>query len=327
MRSLTLLIQLFGRDIMDRLAAAGFDTARAIMRAGADRVAGHGGIELPLARRIVAVATESEASAEEDASAEAALIPDAAPRTAGRAPAAATRGAAGRRGGAAAAPVRASGDAGTGADQPADGGVHVRRPLRRPSSPLATGRPPVAEDTELEGTIAAASDAMPETAEEPSPGRRAAESPLDAHPFVDDVGLIAWMGLKARDGSGGASFGVADGILDRPRRPAAADRSPILEEAPILEAPLDAAPMEPVAAVAPDVIVPAPAPAPAPIPEPARAPEETRPPREALRIAPRTARPLRPVPGSFWSFGRPAGDGAAPATRSNLPRRRAHDEQ
>ena len=97
MRSLTLLIQLFGREVMDRLAAAGYETGRSIVRAGADRLAQDGDIALPLARRIVAVATESEASAEEDASAEAAIGPDPPPRPASRASGAGARFAGARR--------------------------------------------------------------------------------------------------------------------------------------------------------------------------------------------------------------------------------------
>lgn len=58
-RVLTLLVQLFGRDILDRLAGAGFDGPAAIARAGADRLAAEGGIPIALARRLAAVVEES----------------------------------------------------------------------------------------------------------------------------------------------------------------------------------------------------------------------------------------------------------------------------
>lgn len=58
-RVLTLLVQLFGRDVLDRLAGAGFDGPAAIARAGADRLAAEGGIPIALARRLAAVVEES----------------------------------------------------------------------------------------------------------------------------------------------------------------------------------------------------------------------------------------------------------------------------
>ena len=57
-RVLTLLVQLFGRDVLDRLAGAGFDGPAAIARAGADRLAAEGGIPLAVARRLAAVVAE-----------------------------------------------------------------------------------------------------------------------------------------------------------------------------------------------------------------------------------------------------------------------------
>ena len=58
-RVLPLLVQLFGRDVLDRLAGAGFDGPAAIARAGADRLAAEGGIPIALARRLAAVVEES----------------------------------------------------------------------------------------------------------------------------------------------------------------------------------------------------------------------------------------------------------------------------
>ncbi len=59
-RSLTLLIQLFGREVLDQLREAGFASPLAIARAGPEMLAEQGAIALPLARRIVAVAMETE---------------------------------------------------------------------------------------------------------------------------------------------------------------------------------------------------------------------------------------------------------------------------
>ena len=52
---LNLLIQLFGREVLDRLARAGYGDESAIAAAGPDRLASTSGVSLPLAQRIVAV--------------------------------------------------------------------------------------------------------------------------------------------------------------------------------------------------------------------------------------------------------------------------------
>ena len=56
---LTLLVQLFGRDVLDRLARDGFDSTAAIAAAGPERLASTTGIPLSLAERIAAVARET----------------------------------------------------------------------------------------------------------------------------------------------------------------------------------------------------------------------------------------------------------------------------
>ena len=56
--TLTLLVQLFGRDILDRLARAGFHDAAAIAGAGPERIAVESGISASQAQRIVAVLAE-----------------------------------------------------------------------------------------------------------------------------------------------------------------------------------------------------------------------------------------------------------------------------
>ncbi len=62
---LTLLVQLFGRDVLDRLALDGFDSAAAIAAAGPERLAATTGIPLSLAERIAAVALETRGPAPE----------------------------------------------------------------------------------------------------------------------------------------------------------------------------------------------------------------------------------------------------------------------
>jgi len=56
---LNLLIQLFGREVLDRLARAGYGDESAIAAAGPDRLASTSGVSLPLAQRIVAVVQEA----------------------------------------------------------------------------------------------------------------------------------------------------------------------------------------------------------------------------------------------------------------------------
>lgn len=56
--ALTLLVQLFGRDILDRLARAGFGDVGAIAGAGPERLAAESGISASQAKRIIAVVEE-----------------------------------------------------------------------------------------------------------------------------------------------------------------------------------------------------------------------------------------------------------------------------
>ena len=62
---LNLLIQLFGREVLDRLARAGYDDESTIAAAGPDRLASTSGVSLPLAQRIVAVVQDARASSAE----------------------------------------------------------------------------------------------------------------------------------------------------------------------------------------------------------------------------------------------------------------------
>ena len=56
---LTLLIQLFGRDVLDRLERAGYGDEATIGSAGPERLASATGVSVALARRIVAVVEET----------------------------------------------------------------------------------------------------------------------------------------------------------------------------------------------------------------------------------------------------------------------------
>lgn len=304
MHDLTLLIQLFGRDVIDGLLHAGFDTNEAIARAGPERVAEDTGVPLPLARRIVAVAMESQ------------VLDEQAPPPAAPAPK---------------KPARSK--------RPAPGGPepssqeHIRRPLRRPHSPLASTAGPGQE-----ATAHAEDDAAEEAREEgPVP-------PLDGDPFIDDAGLVSWMGFSSRAGSS-RMISVADAILD-PREPHAdsvpAPAGPVSASAGIpAPAGSGSAPAGPVAAPADPAAVstgavPAPAASARP-PVAARAPGAVRPPL-ATAPAPGAA---RLVGGSFWSFGTlrhvseaPAAEPQAPDTGHPAPpddvrprRRRSSDER
>lgn len=56
---MTLLVQLFGRDVMDRLATAGFETPATMAKAGAEKLASEAGIPIAIARRVSIVVEES----------------------------------------------------------------------------------------------------------------------------------------------------------------------------------------------------------------------------------------------------------------------------
>src|SRR5256885_16759805 len=62
---LNLLIQLFGREVLDRLARAGYDDESTIAAAGPDRLASTSDVSLPLAQRHVAAVQDARASSAE----------------------------------------------------------------------------------------------------------------------------------------------------------------------------------------------------------------------------------------------------------------------
>jgi hypothetical protein len=303
--ALTLLIQLFGREPIEALSAAGFNDNESIAQAGPERLSEAASVPLTLARRIVAVAVE----AREVAAAEAREVADA---------------------GAAAveidAPARTT-TADTDDETPSVGDEgqrgetrHVRRPLRRPHSrlvdPAAPATPRPADEEGGRGSSGA------DEARRRTP-------PLDPDPFIDEAGLVSWMGFAGQHGAA-VPFSVADTILDTAPRPAASAAKPparAAEPAPApaaAAAPARAPSSEPAgprkaAPVLPPAAQPAEPKAPAAPRQPAAAPGHTPPssrqpsavprqpptlPRQTPAV-PRQA-PARPTPaadGSFWSFG------------------------
>ena len=137
MLSLTLLVQLFGRETLDTLERAGFDDEATIAGAGAGRLAAECGIALPVAQRIVAVIEET-------------LGPADAPKA-----------------------------------------KRLQEPVRKKPAPAARA--------------SAKAKAAPASSD-------------DTDPFVDDAGLVSWMGFSARTSAGRSPFSVSDGILDHLRR-------------------------------------------------------------------------------------------------------------
>ena len=174
-----LLIQLFGREVVEKLAEAGFESCARIADAGVDRLAEKSGITETLARRIIAVAMEEPQEADEAPEGDVALeIPVAA--EAAFAPEATSRPEAGP------ATKAARKRSGSSGDEP-------RPQAARKSGPGA-------------GAAAKA---------KPVPRPKIEIATEDADPFVDDVGLVRWMGLAGMDGGyREMSITVADEILD-----------------------------------------------------------------------------------------------------------------
>jgi hypothetical protein len=187
-RTMSLLIQLFGREVVEQLSLAGFDSSDAISRAGAEGLAQQGGIPLPLARRIVAVAAEARISDAEVR--QEAVSPAPAPAAP---PAKRTRRSAGG---------------------PAGGrSSREREPAQAPA-------PEPAIDTAI-GMATATDDATDSLAADEPPLEPEGRLPDgESDPFVDDAGLVSWLGFALAPGvQQSASFPVADAILD-PARPA-----------------------------------------------------------------------------------------------------------
>ncbi len=329
-RSLTLLIQLFGREVLDQLREAGFASPLAIARAGPEMLAEQGGIALPLARRIVAVAMETEGIGE---------LSD--PQDGVQAPPVNEAGpAASAQDGDAAVSAVAEGVAGPGMRRrhrpgPGDRGDSVPKDV----APAAKGRGRAAKRQSAAG-ISDRKGAATRTGGSPAPAGHTGDSPGpagktapdpdagveisgpdiemsgrrgstrdagksrsgsaelngaldDSDPFVDDVALISWMGFSARTGRDHpSSIAVADEILDPVVQPTAsvAPMEPDGPAGPGVQVE-SASPVEPVS-----LVEPAPPARPAPEADDQRLLEA---PRPSLRKGTRFT-----VAGSFWSYGR-----------------------
>ena len=293
-REMGLLIQLFGREVIERLGQAGFDSSETIVQAGPERLAEAGGIPAPLARRIVAVAAE-------------ACEPERCESEAGAPEAPALAG---------------GGPAGTGpAPAPEASPAGGRSPRRGPRSRAVTDRPVGAKAL----VITAPPPGRAARAEKKRPGGRSRagrHASREADPFVDDVGLVAWMGLASQPGSRSTlSFPVADAILD-PAPPAVERAAP--------------EPVGPVAGATAGATVGV-APAAVPVAAPGASPDPGRPPRSLWSFGVMPAktsekpRPSQPVSekraglGDHPSPDDPSPDGPAHASPRPIFRRRVHD--
>jgi hypothetical protein len=175
-----LLIQLFGRDVVDRLENAGLATDDAVAQLGPEELSTRADIAPDVARRVAALAVELCASSR----------PSRARRGGASRPRSTKAGARQKR--------RTS-------DKPAP--ADPVAPSERAAAPSGPVDPPADE----EGT------------EIPVVQQSAGE--IDA--FVDEAGLIAWMGFAGRSGPEGALLSsVADGILEPASPRAAAPSQP-----------------------------------------------------------------------------------------------------
>lgn len=336
-----LLIQLFGREVIEKLAAAGFESCASIADAGVERLAEESGITPTLARRIIAVAMEEPREADDLPETAVSAVTVTSPETV-------------------ATPTTTAAPKATPAPKAA---------RKRPAAAREqTWRQP-ARSARTSGAAAnAGAKAKAAT------GPKIDIKPPESDPFVDEVGLVRWMGLAGMGGGGlDRSITVADEILDSyplaivdEHHPAAPPRASS-EPAGATAADTPAAASEPPADAIPDssralaavlfsALADEPAMAPQPaarpgamayttIPEPpARAavaapaptPSSARPAAAAWPAERTMQRPARPgantalVAGSFWSFGVPpppktAQPASRPPSPPAPPRRRSQD--
>ena len=295
---MTLLVQLFGRDVMDRLAGAGFDAPAAMARAGAEKLAAEAGIPIAIARRVAIVVEESPGPAPATPQGSAArTAPAPAPQpepTARKEPGARPEPAARSK------PVER--DESEMLMESASLSEPTVREERRPAKPIARKRsePYIAAEPIKPSTPAVPPPAEPATPPAPASSVAPPSSTAstgrgtfldDGDPFVDDVALVSWMGLSSHQPDGRLAFTVSDTILD----PAEGDGNATAERE-------GAEPVKP---------------------------ERPRPPSAAPAEPP--ARPST-ISGSFWTFGRPADSTPSPSSRkpesqppAATPRRRKHD--
>lgn len=304
---MTLLVQLFGREVMDRLAGAGFDAPAAMAKAGAERLAAEAGIPVAIARRVAIVVEESPAPATAVRTASGPKPESAARKEPAVQPGPAARSESPAR----SKPVErdesdmlmetASLSETTVREErrPAKPGPRKRSEPRlavEPITPPTPSVPPPAEPASPAAPVSstyAAAPAVPAASAVPSATSTVRDSlPEEGDPFVDDVALVSWMGLSSHQRDGRLAFAVSDTILDPVSEgdPAPAERDAAGPAQPERPRPADAVPIE---------------------------------------------TPARPemISGSFWTFGRPA-DSARPSTGNKpetqspaaSPRRRKHDD-
>jgi hypothetical protein len=186
-----LLIQLFGRDVVDRLENAGLATDDAVAQLGPEELSTRADIAPDVARRVAALAVELCASSR----------PSRARRGGASRPRSTKAGARQKR--------RTS-------DKPAP--ADPVAPSERAAAPSGPVDPPADEEgTEIPVVQQSAGeiDAFVD------------EAGLIAWMFVDEAGLIAWMGFAGRSGPEGALLSsVADGILEPASPRAAAPSQP-----------------------------------------------------------------------------------------------------
>jgi hypothetical protein len=345
---MTLLVQLFGRDVMDRLAGAGFDAPAAMAKAGAERLAAEAGIPVAIARRVSIVVEESPGPATAARKEPAAQPPAPKTESASRTePAARTEPAPQAKSAARPEPPARSNpveqdesDMLMEASTPPEPTVREERRPARPSprkrieprvavepiKPAAPAVPPPAEPASPAAFATSAPSAPPApsaaAAVAASPAATAPSSasalrdtfPDEGDPFVDDVALVSWMGLSSHQPDGRLAFTVSDTILDPVDAGASASAG----------SPAPAGASGPSSPAGPGASGAAGRDA-------ARLSDPGRPKAAAAAPIETPARPAM-ISGSFWTFGRPA-DSTQPSTGRKpetqppaaSPRRRKHD--
>ena len=170
-----LFIQLFGRDVVDRLEHAGLESDEAIAQLDAEALSTQAGIAPGVAQRVVDLAVELWG-----------------PHRPQRA----------RRGG-------------TTKARSSKSGTRPKRKTR--DEPVPADRlGPAGRAAAPSGRTAAPSEPDEKAADEESPEvPMLQQSGYENITFVDEAGLIAWMGFASRTGPEGSLLsGVADGILE-----------------------------------------------------------------------------------------------------------------
>lgn len=175
-----LLVQLFGRDVVDRLEKAGLATDDAVAELAPEELSTRADIAPDVAGRVAALAVELCAS---------------------------SRPARPRRGG-------ASKPRSTKAGARQRRRTSARRTPAEPVAPSERAAAPSDPVAPSERAAAPSGPVDPQADEENTEIPVVQQTPGEIDAFVDEAGLIAWMGFAARSGPDGALLSsVADGIL------------------------------------------------------------------------------------------------------------------